>query len=359
MTATTSAQSNLETPAPEMDQLSADRTAVPSPANSQEEPPAATPDPVAMETAAALAPTAPAEPVYEAGPDDIRHYAPIEPVRTADSAQGMTGIRKTQSGRQITNDDIFKILSKRRTNNSGRKGSVAGDDPAEDHAERAEIERLMSRMFGRDRQANSEEEQTRHVGLSFKNLTVTGMGLGAALQPTVGDIIMGVPRLIRNLIKGGPKRIAAGKPPVRTLLNDFNGCVRPGEMLLVLGRPGAGCSTFLKVLGNQRFGYVDVAGEVTYGGTSAAEMAKNYRGEVLYNPEDDLHYATLSVQKTLTFALKTRTPGKASRAEGETRADYVREFLRVVAKLFWIEHTMSTKVGNEFVRGVSGGEKKR
>ena len=88
-------------------------------------------------------------------------------------------------------------------------------------------------------------------------------------------------------------------------------------------------------------------------------MQKHYRGEILYNPEDDLHYATLSVKNTLKFALKTRTPGKESRNEGESRSQYVDEFLRVVSKLFWIEHTMNTKVGNEMVRGVSGGEKKR
>lgn len=65
------------------------------------------------------------------------------------------------------------------------------------------------------------------------------------------------------------------------------------------------------------------------------------------------------MKRTLEFALKTRTPGKDSRKQGESRADYVREFLRVVTKLFWIEHTLTTKVGNEYVRGVSGGEKKR
>jgi ATP-binding cassette subfamily G (WHITE) protein 2 (SNQ2) len=37
----------------------------------------------------------------------------------------------------------------------------------------------------------------------------------------------------------------------------------------------------------------------------------------------------------------------------------VKEFLCVVTKLFWIEHTLDTNVGNEFIRGVSGGEKKR
>lgn len=45
--------------------------------------------------------------------------------------------------------------------------------------------------------------------------------------------------------------------------------------------------------------------------------------------------------------------------EGETREDYVREFLRTATKLLWIEHTLDTKVGNEYIRGVSGGERKR
>lgn len=247
--------------------------------------------------------------------------------------------------------DIFKTLSRRRT-------SATGKSEAELEDEHAEIERLMSRMFGKDRQAHSEDEKTRHVGVVFRDLTVRGVGLGAALQPTNGDIFLGLPRLFNNLISKGPKA-AIGKPPVREILSDFNGAIRPGEMLLVLGRPGSGCSTFLKVLGNQRFGYVSVDGDVTYGGTDSKKMAKDFRGEILYNPEDDLHYATLTVQQTLEFALKTRTPSKESRNEGESRADYVREFLQVVLKLFWIENTVSTRVGDENVRGVSGGEKKR
>lgn len=156
----------------------------------------------------------------------------------------------------------------------------------------------------------------------------------------------------------GPRK-AAGKPPVKTILDDFNGVVKPGEMCLVLGRPGSGCSTFLKVIGNQRFGYESIDGEVLYGGTDAKHMLKKYRGEVVYNPEDDLHYATLSVKRTLKFALQTKTPGKESRNEGETAKEYVENFLKSVVKLFWIEHTLDTKVGNEYVRGVSGGEKKR
>lgn len=281
-------------------------------------------------------------------------FQPIKTAATKDTADYRPKLQSKGSGR-MTEEDLFRVLSRRKTNTSDHPGSAMS--PVVTQEEQAEIERLMSRMFGQNRREQSEEEKTRHVGLVFKNLTVKGMGLGAALQPTLGDPFLGLPRLISRVFTKG--KSASGQPPVRTILNDFTGCVRPGEMLLVLGRPGSGCSTFLKVLANQRFGYESVKGDVTYGGTSAKEMGKNYRGEIVYNPEDDLHYATLSVKNTLSFALKTRTPGKESRNQGESRNDYVREFLRVVSKLFWIEHTLGTKVGDEFVRGVSGGEKKR
>lgn len=330
---------------------SSDPTAVPSPACSH----------VDTEAGATVAPEPSRSPTdKEIEPRESRDegerandVGQFVPIKAANKETRPALVSKNSS--RMTEDDMFRAMSRRRTNTTGRQGSVATS--ADDHEEQAEIERLMSRIFGQNRQAQSEDEKTRHVGVVFKNLTVKGVGLGAALQPTLGDFFLKLPRFIGGLFSN-PSR-ATGKPPIRTLINDFSGCIRPGEMLLVLGRPGSGCSTFLKVVANQRFGYKSVEGEVTYGGTSAKEMGKEYASEVVYNPEDDLHYATLSVKNTLKFALETRTPGKASRNEGESRKDYVKEFLRVVAKLFWIEHTMNTKVGDAFIRGVSGGEKKR
>ncbi|KAK2751121.1 hypothetical protein FQN57_000196 [Myotisia sp. PD_48] len=217
------------------------------------------------------------------------------------------------------------------------------------------IHRVVSALFGRSRYEASKEAKPRHLGIVWKRLTVKGVGMGATLQKTITDLILAVPRLLWNLVTGKIK----SKPPVRTILDDLTGYVGPSEMLLVLGQPGAGCSTFLKVLGNQRAGYEEISGDVSYGGTDAQTMAKNYRSEVLYNPEEDLHHATLTVKETLSFAIKTRTPGKESRLENESRGQYQRTFLTNVAKLFWIEHCLDTKVGNNIVRGVSGGEKKR
>ncbi|OQE26479.1 hypothetical protein PENSTE_c005G02927 [Penicillium steckii] len=266
------------------------------------------------------------------------------PIRNANSGNN----RENGEDTPLTGQYTTRSLSRRKSHASGHEGD-----------EWAQIERLISRMFGQERKANSEEEKTRHVGVVWKNLTVKGLGLGAALQPTTGDIFLGIPRFVKSLLTRGKKGTGVGKTETRTILNDFTGCVRPGEMLLVLGRPGSGCSTFLKVIGNQRSGYESVEGDVRYGGTDSVEMAKKYRSEVLYNPEDDLHYATLTVRDTLLFALKSRTPDKPSRIPGETRKEYQKTFLSAIAKLFWIEHALGTRVGNELIRGISGGEKKR
>lgn len=104
------------------------------------------------------------------------------------------------------------------------------------------------------------------------------------------------------------------------ILKNFRGVVKPGEMVLVLGKPSAGCTTFLKVIANQRFGYTGIDGEVLYGPFDAQTFAKRFRGEAVYNQEDDIHHPTLTVGQTLGFAIDTKTPGK--RPIGMSKADF-------------------------------------
>lgn len=147
------------------------------------------------------------------------------------------------------------------------------------------------------------------------------------------------------------------KPKSRDILRDFSGCLKPGEMCLVVARPGGGASTFLKAITNNRESYQEVQGEVLYGGLSAKEMKKRYAGEVVYSMEDDVHLPTLTVRQTIETALRLKTPGRLP--DGISEKEFREEMLQTLLKMLNIVHTENTLVGNEYIRGVSGGERKR
>ncbi|KAF8734087.1 ABC transporter, partial [Rhizoctonia solani] len=196
-----------------------------------------------------------------------------------------------------------------------------------------------------------DEEGIKHrsLGVGFVDLTVRGLGAAAKYQETVLSMV--------SPMQWVHKLSGLRHPPVKDILTGFTGTVKSGEMLLVLGSPGSGCSTFLKVLANQRQGYHEVLGDVSYDGMRPEHLAKHYRGDVGYSPEDDTHFPSLSVKDTLTVASKMRAP--QTRIYNTTRADFIEGVVQTLATVFGLRHTFNTPVGNEAIRGVSGGEKKR
>lgn len=196
-------------------------------------------------------------------------------------------------------------------------------------------------------------EPAKRVGVVWKNLTVRGVESSASFVKTLPDAVIGTfgPDLYRLLQRLFPALHVGKRPPTRDLIHDFSGVVRDGEMMLVLGRPGAGCTTFLKAIANDRAAFAEVLGEVSYGGIPAEEQHKHFRGEVNYNPEDDQHFPSLTVWQTLKFSLMNKT----------TRRDKasIPIVIDALLKMFGISHTKNTLVGNEYIRGVSGGERKR
>jgi ABC-type multidrug transport system ATPase subunit len=143
----------------------------------------------------------------------------------------------------------------------------------------------------------------------------------------------------------------------RTILNDLTGFVKDGEMLLVLGRPGAGCTSLLRVLSGMRGSFTEIDGDVLYGDMDSKEFSKNYRGEVCYNGEEDMNYPTLTTRQTLQFALRNKTPGKL--LPEQTRSEFINKTLYLLGNMLGLTKQMDTMVGNAFVRGLSGGERKR
>ncbi|CAI5760584.1 unnamed protein product [Candida verbasci] len=191
----------------------------------------------------------------------------------------------------------------------------------------------------------------RSSGLTFQNLTVYGIDESFAVVPTVVDLLKGP-------IGGIQALITKLKTPKRKILNEINGIAKPGECVLVLGRPGAGCSTFLKSLTGTDFDlYEGIEGDIRYDGLPQKEMLAKFKNDLIYNPELDVHFPHLTVDQTLSFAIGCKTP--ELRINGVSRKEFINAKKEILATVFGLRHTYNTKVGNDYVRGVSGGERKR
>ena len=291
------------------------------------------------------------------------HGKPADRRRTSTDSYGL---HRTQSGVDVERAEKefaelnreFSSISRRISRTQSRASAARGRDL--EKAVSSSDETLddafdLEHTLRGNREADNEAGiKPKHIGVVWDNLTVRGIGGVKNFVKVFPDAFVdffNVPGTIMSILGLGKK----GKE--FNILKDFRGVAKPGEMVLVLGRPGSGCTTFLKVIANQRYGYTGIDGEVLYGPFDAPTFEKQYRGEAVYNQEDDVHHPTLTVGQTLGFALDTKTPGK--RPAGLSKAEFKDKVIELLLKMFNIEHTINTIVGNPFMRGVSGGERKR
>ncbi|KAL2821166.1 ABC-2 type transporter-domain-containing protein [Aspergillus granulosus] len=186
----------------------------------------------------------------------------------------------------------------------------------------------------------------RELGVTWENLTVEVLSAQASVNENFFSQFNVVQRV----------REFRNKPPLRSIIQNSHGCVKPGEMLLVLGRPGSGCTTLLNILSNRKAGYRSVTDDVKFGAMTPEEATK-YKGQIVMNSEEEIFFPTLTVGQTMDFATRLKVPFR--RPEGASPANWAGDFKRFLMESMKIAHTEETKVGNEFVRGVSGGERKR
>lgn len=138
----------------------------------------------------------------------------------------------------------------------------------------------------------------RLTGFTFQDLSVFGTGSALQLQQNVGSLFM-IPFRVRELV---------GHPPEKQILRKFNGHVDPGQLLIVLGRPGSGCSTFLKTICGELQGLqVSKDSNINYSGIAQDVFMKEFKGEAIYNQENEKHFPHLTVGETLRFAAACRT----------------------------------------------------
>ena len=76
---------------------------------------------------------------------------------------------------------------------------------------------------------------------------------------TFSNVLLEVVGLFNKITGRGKRKIQ--------ILRDFEGLVRSGELLVVLGRPGSGCSTLLKTISGETHGfYIGSGSHINYQG---------------------------------------------------------------------------------------------
>lgn len=248
----------------------------------------------------------------------------------------------SQASRSVTSLDTAAILRiassaptpRRRTED--RRAPLdtgAEDDPALDPTSNAFEPYKWARA--RLNQLDEEGIMQKHAGVVFKNLNVTGSGAALQLQDTVDSVLLAPFRLgsYRDMLHSAPKR---------QILHNFDGVLKRGEMLMVLGRPGSGCSTFLKTVCGELHGLeLQQDSVMHYNGIPMEKMHREFKGECVYNQEVDKHFPHLTVGETLEFAASARTP--SNRLSGVSRKNFVKETTQVVMAVLGLSHTYNTR----------------
>ncbi|CAG8823546.1 1083_t:CDS:2, partial [Dentiscutata erythropus] len=120
------------------------------------------------------------------------------------------------------------------------------------------------------------------------------------------------------------------------------------EILAIMGPSGCGKTTLLNILGN-RVGKQGVSGTINLNGNRIIKETKRF---VAYCSQNDIFFPQLTVRETLSFTARLRLPREMSRSEKLKQVENTIQLLN-------LSKCADTKIGDNRVRGVSGGEKKR
>ncbi|KAB8269461.1 hypothetical protein BDV30DRAFT_242386 [Aspergillus minisclerotigenes] len=100
--------------------------------------------------------------------------------------------------------------------------------------------------------------KSKKLGVTWQNLTVKRISSDALYNENV-------------LSQFNPFGKGSKSPSLKTIIDNSSGCVKPGEMLLVLGNSGAGYIILLSVLLNYNNGFAEITGNVLFGSMTSQE----------------------------------------------------------------------------------------
>ncbi|XP_049670805.1 broad substrate specificity ATP-binding cassette transporter ABCG2 isoform X3 [Accipiter gentilis] len=133
----------------------------------------------------------------------------------------------------------------------------------------------------------------------------------------------------------------------KEVLRDVNGIMRPG-LNAILGPTGSGKSSLLDILAARKDPH-GLSGDILING---APQPANFKCTSGYVVQDDVVMGTLTVRENLKFSAALRLPKSVKEQEKNERVNQI-------IKELGLSKVADSKVGTQFTRGVSGGERKR
>ncbi|XP_077211686.1 pleiotropic drug resistance protein 1-like [Tasmannia lanceolata] len=215
------------------------------------------------------------------------------------------------------------------------------------------------------------------IEVRFEHLNIGAEAyVGSRALPTILNFTFNIIEEFLNYLHILPSR----KQPV-SILHDVSGIIKPARMTLLLGPPGCGKTTFLLALAGKLDPELKMSGRITYNGHDMDEFVP--RRTSAYISQNDLHIGEMTVRETLAFSARCQGVGtryemltelsrrekaanikpdpdidvymKVSSLEGQQESlvtDYI-------LKILGLEICADTMVGDQMVRGISGGQRKR
>jgi len=132
------------------------------------------------------------------------------------------------------------------------------------------------------------------------------------------------------------------------IVRGVSATVKAGQVFAIMGPSGAGKTTLLNALTKEAFGGV-ARGTIALNG--AKLDAKNFRRRCCVVAQQDNHWAFLRTRETVEYAAKLYL-ARLTNVERRAHVD------DMMTKMGMVE-CANTRVGNQFIRGLSGGQKRR
>ncbi|CAI9755629.1 unnamed protein product [Fraxinus pennsylvanica] len=214
------------------------------------------------------------------------------------------------------------------------------------------------------------------VEVRFQNLKVDALvHVGSRALPTIPNFVFDMTEtFLRQL------RIFPGRRKNLSILNNISGIIRPSRLTLLLGPPSSGKTTFLLALANRLSPCLQMSGNITYNGHNLKEFTPQRTSA--YVSQQDWHVAEMTVREVLEFSGSCQGAGFKSEMLRELLSREKRAginpdedldmFIKAVAlgektsvlveyiiKILGLDMCADTLVGDEMLKGISGGQKKR